>query len=121
MVKWAQRIEEAILLGIVLLNVFDFLELLPDHLNFIKNIISWTVLGYLVYKISLTEIFFGNKSTHADLLILASYFLLIVKNFVAVASAAIEESPNLGGFYAFVLQHANSFEYVSFLTGGILL
>lgn len=121
MVKWGQRTEEAILLAIVLLNVFDFLKWLPDHLIFIQNIISWVTLGYLIGRAGLTEIFFGTKRLHVDLLLITSYFLLVVKNLVAVAQAEIGESQNLGGFYAFVLQHAIAFEYGSFLAGGILL
>ena len=54
--KISQRIEELILILIILLNIFDFFELLSADLDFIKLIISWTVLGYLIYKASLTKI-----------------------------------------------------------------
>jgi len=68
-----QRIEEIILLFIILLNIMDFLEILPGDLDYAKKIISWSALGYLLYKASLTRIFFNNKHKFVDFALIISY------------------------------------------------
>jgi len=40
------RLEEVILILIIILNVLDFFEILPADIDFAKKIISWTALGY---------------------------------------------------------------------------
>ena len=42
------RIEEVILVLIILLQILDFFEILPADLDYAKKIISWTALGYLL-------------------------------------------------------------------------
>ena len=92
--KIAHRIEELILVMLILLNILDFLELLPGDIDFLKKIISWTLLGYLLYKVDLTNILFGRKEAirnkHLDLFILIAYFSLIVKNLTNYAVSLCE-------------------------------
>jgi hypothetical protein len=99
--KISHRIEEFILIILILLNVLDFLEKLPGDIDFLKKIISWILLGYLLYKVDLTNIMFGRKETIGgmmfgarnkliDLTILTAYFSLIVKNLTNYAITLCE-------------------------------
>ena len=85
------RIEEIILAIIILLNVFDFLEMLSPSVDYIKKIISWTALGYLLYKASLTKVFFGSSNKKLDLVLIVSYFLLILNKVLFYANLALHE------------------------------
>ena len=75
-------VEELILIVLILMNVFEFLGLLPGDAGFIKVIISMTALGYVLYKVSLSDIFFGTRNQNLDFALIISYFLLIVNKFV---------------------------------------
>src|SRR3989344_5730398 len=85
-------IEEFLLFLIIILNILDFTELLPPEYDFIKKIISWTCLGYLLYKSSLTNIFFGEKIPKIGFLLVLAYFCLIVKNLIVFAQSVIDET-----------------------------
>jgi hypothetical protein len=76
------QIEAAILIIIVLLNIFDFFKMLPPEIDYIKKIISWTVLGYLLYQAGITDILFGYSIKKYDALIITGYFLLIFNKFI---------------------------------------
>lgn len=84
-------IEELILLILIFLAIFDFLEVLPIELDYIKKIISWSALGYLLYKASLTHILFGKKIKSIDLQLILAYFLLIIKNLIGFSKVALAE------------------------------
>ena len=60
-------------------------------LDYVKKIISWTALGYILYKVSLTKIFFNNRHKHVDLFLIIAYFMLIIKNIVLFSSGILEE------------------------------
>lgn len=85
-------IEWMLLLGIILLNVLDFLEKLSPEWDLIKKIVSWAALGYLLYKANLTEVFFGVRKKWIDFTLIFGYFLLIIKNLVAFSQSVIEET-----------------------------
>jgi hypothetical protein len=76
-------IGEALLICLIILDILEFLNILPTDLDYIKRIVSWAVVGYLLYKVDLTEIFFGYKDRIIDISLILAYFLLIMKNFVA--------------------------------------
>ena len=120
--KWAFGIEEVILIIIVLLNVFDFFEALDPTWDYVKKIVSWTILGYLLYKTSLTNVFFGSKHKDTDFLIVFSYFLLITKNFTYYATVALDEGVHfLIPYYALIANNAIMIERVTFWIGGLFL
>jgi len=78
-----KRIEELILIIIVLFNIAVIFNMLPPDLLYIKNIMSWATMGYLFYIASPTWIFFGNKHRHIDFLIIMSFFIMIFKNLIS--------------------------------------
>lgn len=119
--RLAHRLEEIILIVIILLNIFDFIEYLPGDLDFIKKIISWACLGYLFYHISLTRVLFGEKNKLIDLTLIATFFLFIVKNLIYFASVAAEEVNVFGSFYELLVSNALSINKITFIAAGILL
>src|SRR3989338_7926550 len=117
----AHRIEEIFLALIILWNIFDFLELLPGDLDFAKKIVSWAAIGYLFLKASPTSIFFANKNISLDIMIILSYFCLIVKNLVAYAIAAADESHFMSSTLHFLAYAGVSLEQYFFYIGGVSL
>lgn len=97
-----KRMEELILIIIVILNILVIFNMLSPDFLYIKNIISWAAMGYLFYIVSPTWIFFGNKHKHIDLLIIFSYYALIFKNFLSsVVAIGVEENLLIGELYQF--------------------
>jgi len=119
--KIFQRIEEIVLILIIVLGILDFFEILPGDLDFLKKIVSWSLLGYLLYKASFTKIFFNNKNIHIDLLLIISYFLLIFKNIVTYANLNIEKFNFFYYLNEFVLENSIAFELYSFYIGIFML
>ena len=78
-------IEVLILTALVLLNVMDFLGLLSPELDYIKKIISWTALGYILFKASISNVFFGKKYPFFDISIIIAMFSMVLKNFIHYA------------------------------------
>lgn len=115
------RIEELILVFIIILQILDFLEILPGDIDFIKKIISWTAMGYLLYRVSLTKIFFANQNKRIDFAIILAYFLFIIKDFVAYIEVIGEEGRIFFGFFDFINNYARVIDYSGFYLGGILL
>lgn len=115
------RIEELIVLSIILLNILDFLEILPGELDYVKKIISWTVLGFLLYKASLSKIFYGNKNKFVDITLLFAYFCLVLKNIIYFANAGIEEGGFVSSLYAQLINVGWLINHYSFYIGGSLL
>jgi len=114
-----RRIEELILIFIIIVTILDFFEILPADIDYVKKIISWTILGYIIYRASLTKIFFNNKNTSIDLILTISYFLLIIKNVVAYSAVNID---NFNFFYnlnKYIIENLNLIEIYSFLIGSI--
>ena len=64
--KIMHRIEEILLSALILIQILDFLEILPGDLDFLKKFISWTAIGYLFYKASISNILFGSKIKFLD-------------------------------------------------------
>lgn len=101
--KWlnylGEGIEEIILIGIIILNIVDFAEMLSPDWDYAKKILSWTALGYLMYKSSPTNIFFGEKHKKIDFALIITYFLLSVKIFIGYAQSTINSLREKGFSY----------------------
>lgn len=119
--RMMHRLEELILILLILLNIMDFFEILPADLDYIKKIISWAALGYLLYKASLTKIFFNNLHKHIDLLLILSYFMLIFKNIILFSSGLIEEFVVFYDFQKFIVDNASLLELYSLIIGSSLI
>ena len=115
------RLEELFLLGIVLLQITDFLEFLPEDLDFAKKLLSWAILGYLFYKASITHLLFGNKKRSVDIIILIAYFLFIVKNVVAIAHIGAEHAEFFHTLFAWIVNNTVILEKYTFIAAGSIL
>ncbi len=115
------KIEELLLIFLILLSISDFFEILPADLSYIKKIISWTALGYLLYKASLTKIFFNNSNKHIDLLLIISYFMLTLKNIILFSSEVLEEFVIFHDFQEFIIDNASFLEFYSLILGSVLI
>ena len=117
--RFMHRIEEIILVILILLNILDFFEILPADIDYTKKIISWTALGYLLYKVSLTKIFFNNQHRHVDVLLILSYFMLIFKNLILFSSGLIEEFVIFYDLQRLIVDNASILELYSLIIGSI--
>jgi len=86
-----EQLEEFILLAIVVLNLIDFFQALTPTWDFIKKIVSWALLGLLLSRLSISRIIFGEKRKNFDILLIFSYFSLILKNLVLSSSSLLKE------------------------------
>jgi len=100
--------EELLILGIIILSFMDFFGEINPDLDLIKKSISWCALAYLLYRASLSEIFFGTKKKFADIMIIISYFFLSFKNILSHAGSSIHEFSSKGIEYWSVLHPINS-------------
>lgn len=119
-------IEDTFLVALILLNIFDFFHLLPGDLDYIKKIISWTLIAYLFYKLDIPRILFGageKSQTHHDInvLIIISYLLLAFKKFTASIIMLPEESLMFRGFFEFIRANAAIMEMFTFIMGSTVL
>jgi len=124
--KFEFGMEEFLLILLVLITIIDFFKLLPTaqmtSIIFFKTGASYFVLGYLFYRARLTNIFFGQKKKHWDLVIILSYFMLITKQFlIFLQSTQYEVVSILEPFYEFILVNSVSIEVTSFYIGAISL
>ncbi|MFP4423761.1 MAG: hypothetical protein ACLFP2_00865 [Candidatus Woesearchaeota archaeon] len=128
--------EDIFVIVLILLNIFDFLEVLGGELDFFKKILSWVMLGYLMYHVNLAKLIFGKdmhedihghkiglKPRDIDLLIILAYFLLIFKNMTHFAHVAIEEevAPFVQAILEGLVENSMQINGATFFFGGLLL
>lgn len=84
-------IEEIILAVLIFINILDFLEIITPEWDYIDKLVSWVALGYLLYRVSLTKLFFGEKHKIGDGALVIAYFLMIMKNLINAAQLSQTE------------------------------
>ncbi len=114
-------VEELILIILILMNIFEFLGLLPGDVEFIKAIISMSALGYVLYKANLSDILFGSSNNNLNFTLIFSYFLLIVNKFVEFSKATLEHSAYLREFFEFITNNSGLINSIAFFTGSIMI
>jgi hypothetical protein len=121
---------EIFLLVIIVLNILDFFQFIGSELDYVKKLLSWTILGVLLIRVSPSKVLFGRKHPDIDSLLLFSYYLLILKNMLLYAHIAMQSagvhtifgfSFSLIPFYTTLLGAAASFEFWTFTTGVVCL
>ncbi|MGM5483284.1 MAG: hypothetical protein ACQER9_00010 [Nanobdellota archaeon] len=111
------KIHELILIVLIILNILDFIELLPGDIDYFKKIISWIILGYVLYDVSITGIVTGIRDKTLDIALIISFFMLTLKNLVGFAKVAIHEVNLMKDLYSFIWKHNTIFEINLFLLG----
>ena len=115
-------VEEIILLAIIILNVLDAFEIIGSDLDYIKKIISWAALGFLLYKVKLSELFVGTDNKRLDLALIFGYFLLTIKNLISYAAVELEQtSVFLKDFFMVLVQHGTVIETWGIYIGLLIL
>ncbi|MFP4111547.1 MAG: hypothetical protein ACLFPQ_04095 [Candidatus Woesearchaeota archaeon] len=120
--KWSFFRDNAhylILFLVIILNFLGFFNLLPDEIDFFEKILSWTLLGLLLYHARLSEIFFGEEHHGIDVLLIISYFSFVLKDLAAFSMTAIEEggSSLFLETYMFILDNVVIFTRATFMFG----
>jgi hypothetical protein len=126
---WMQRLEfgyeEAVLFLLIVLSVMDALKFLKGDLDYINKIASLTLLGFLVYHISITKVMMGVRKRFIDLILIVSYFLLTLKDWVSYANTAFVEALNnhaiVTDLYSYIIKNNNIFDKDLFIVGIILI
>ena len=120
---WKVGVEEVILFLIIVLNVFDAIERLPGVFDYIKKIISWAALGFIFYKAKPTKIVFGvRERAIEDILLIAGYFLILIKDLVSYAWSSINDaSPFLRPFFETLIRNQGGIEIFGIYAGLFLI
>lgn len=114
------RIFDDIFLGtLIILSIVDFFGFLPPDIDYFTKIVSFGMIGYLLYKVSLTKVFFGLRQRTADILLILTYFCFTLNKFAGYSVVASKESVFLHDFFAFMANPA--IEICGFYIGGISL
>ncbi|MBW2982975.1 hypothetical protein KY327_01575 [Candidatus Woesearchaeota archaeon] len=109
---------------IIVFNVMDFFEVIGPVLDYVKKLISWTLLGHLLFKASLSKVFFGHRRPRLDVALILAYFVLVVKNLVSYASAALRQEEGAGllhEFYVHLVRNYVAYEWWTFMAGIVVL
>ncbi|MFH1400725.1 MAG: hypothetical protein ABIH41_04345 [Nanoarchaeota archaeon] len=116
------RVEYVLVAFFILLDLLESVDLSHPVLEYVDKIVGFTVLGFLLYKSSLTRIFFGRKAPSIDVAIVLSYFLLSLKSLLEFFSQELSgESSMLSGFFTLVSQYRGWLEMISFVAGSAAL
>lgn len=116
-------VEEAFIIVLIFLALAEFFGMLSSELEFVKKLISWTILGFLLYQASITKIFFGDKHKGVDCVLITAFFLIILKNLVSVSALVVSEG--LGDFFfplhALIVDNLAVIEIYGFIVGTALI
>ena len=115
-------IEEIILFLIILLNVLDAFEIITPELDYIKKIISWAALGYLLFLTRPSSIMIGTKHKHLDAILIFGYIFLIIKNLTSYATTELAATSTfLRPLYDFLVKNSATIEIGGIYIGIIIL
>jgi hypothetical protein len=110
-------VEEIILIVLILFNVFELFGLLPGDVSVFKSMISIAGLGYVLYKASFSNIFFGEKNSRLDFLLISSYMLLLMNKIVQISYAEFQEAELMQDLLMFILENSVMLEKLGFIVG----
>lgn len=108
----------------IFLNIIDFLNIIPNDLDFFKKLLSWTLIGYVFYKVSITKILIGKRIKKYDLgLIFAFSLMSIVKSLILYLKINTINNSTFPVFHYFLnfLPNDSNFVIISFLIGFCLI
>ncbi len=109
------------LIILIILNIIDFLEIIPTTLDFTKKIISWALLTIILIKASPSKTFFGTRNKKTDIALITAYFLMIIKNLTSYAGVIISKNTIIKPIMLFLLENHSIIEETAFKIGIIIL
>jgi hypothetical protein len=83
------EIERFILAVIIILSILNFANLLGVFWGYVLDITAWTTIAYIIYAVSPTELFFGERHAGCDLTIVVAYVIMSAKDLVGQAVATL--------------------------------
>ncbi|MBR9700151.1 hypothetical protein GOV09_06855, partial [Candidatus Woesearchaeota archaeon] len=101
-------------------NVIDALSLLPESLDFLKKLLSWTFMIALLYHVSLRDLLFHGKAKWFDILLITSFILLSVKNVIYIAFKTYGNEMFFGDLALVIIKHSEFLEKELFFFGMVL-
>ncbi|MFT4297899.1 MAG: hypothetical protein ACMXX5_01785, partial [Candidatus Woesearchaeota archaeon] len=113
--------DELILSILIVLNILDFFEFLPGDVYYLKMIISWVLLSYVLYKVSITKILFGTQKKFIDTALIIAFFSLTLKNIIAFAKVSWQDVNLVYDLYNFLILNNIIFERYVFIAGIIAI
>jgi hypothetical protein len=125
-----RRIEDIILFYLIstkllqffgLAWIFEFIGIYPGEIHFIDIIVSMTALGYVLYKASLSDIFFGKRNIRLDIILILSYFTLIINKLVEYSAILVTETRLLQDFLLAIIENDILIKTAAFYTGTLIL
>jgi hypothetical protein len=114
-------VEEIILSSLIILEVIDFLAIIPPSLEFAEKIFSVAGMAYLFWKASITRISFGKQCKTKDAIIVSAYLLLSFKTVIGYMINEAHEASAVGWIYAQLVTNADTIEKAGFYAGTIML
>jgi len=75
----------------ILLNVIDFLNIIGGDLDFFKKILSWVLIAYVFYNISLTKLFIGKRMKKYDIIFILIFCLIVIPKSLFLYTSGITD------------------------------
>ena len=105
----------------ILLNILDFFNYLPLDIDFFKKLLSWSIIAYIFYKLSVTKIFIGKKIKKYDLLFILGFSLMsIVKSLALYTSQGIYK-PEQYYIFNYILTPISNLNPVNLINNSFIL
>jgi hypothetical protein len=83
------EIERIILAIIIILSILNFASLVGPFWGYVLDIIAWTTIAYIIYVVSPTELFFGERHAGSDLTIVVAYVIMSAKDLIGQAMSQL--------------------------------
>jgi len=106
---------------LIILNILDFIELLPSDMDLIKKLISWSLMIYLLYHLGFTKIIIGYQNKTIDFVFLFSYLLNISKDLFFYIFNVKSSMHFFEGFVIFIKNYESQVSFYSFNISLILM
>lgn len=113
---------DILFLFLIAINVLDFFEKLTPELALIDNLISWSLMIYLLYKLGFTNILIGYKEKVLEIFLLISYSIFIIKDLLFyLLNSELKEVVKYEAIILFIEQYQNQLKFYSFTISAALM
>lgn len=109
-----------LIISFILLNILDFFNLLAPDLDYVKKLISWTLLICVFYSINFTRMIFGFDDKRINSILITSFILLAFNKFIAILSFS-EKGPLFRDLLNLIANNAGIIAHFTFYMGAVSL
>lgn len=107
------------LILLIIINIFDFLNMLEGDIDFIEKLTSWLAIGFLFYHLSITKIFLGIRYRAYDLFLILAFSLMVIPK--SLVQYVITSEIDLFFLFYYPLEWVSVFDPNDFVTASFLL